>query len=449
MNAILKNTKTNRNPFILFLPFLIVYIVIILIFAKAEFTGDEARYMLYAKNLTHGFYTLPAPYLDLGNGPGYSLLLTSFVALKLPLIFLKLMNAVFYYLSVVFIFKSLQQIVGFKPAVIFSAIWALYPNTFEQLPYLLPEVFASSLIPLIIFFLIKAFKNNNTKKINKYLIYTGLALGYLALTKPIFGYVLIFMIAGAFLLWIINSANLNYKKSMILLTTAFIITSPWLFYTYHLTGKILYWSSYGGNNLYWMSSPYENEYGNFTEYPFDTTDNKYMLQGSAKQIKLNHEKDFEQILENKDAQKLYIKDGTVIGYPYTGLIQDTILKRIAFQNIKSHPLKFIQNCFSNVGRMIFNYPADYTIQKPSTLLRLPVNGTIIVFVVFSFVLTLSNWRKITFSIRFLLLMGLIYFCGSILGSAGPRMFTIIVPILLIWIAFVISKSVKIKMDWQN
>src|SRR6185312_12396063 len=229
---------------------------------------------------------------------------------KLPLIFLKLMNAVFYYLSVVFIFKSLQQIVGFKPAVIFSAIWALYPNTFEQLPYLLPEVFASSLIPLIIFFLIKAFKNDNTKKINKYLIYTGLALGYLALTKPIFGYVLIFMIAGAFLLWIINSANLNYKKSMILLTTAFIITSPWLFYTYHLTGKILYWSSYGGNNLYWMSSPYENEYGNFTEYPFDTTDNKYMLQGSAKQIKLNHEKDFEQILENKDAQKLYIKDGT-------------------------------------------------------------------------------------------------------------------------------------------
>lgn len=449
MEAIIKNKKLSDNPFIIFLPFLIVYIIVILIFAKTEFTGDEDRYVMYAKNLTHGFYTLPPPYLDLGNGPGYSILLAPFVALKLPLIFMKLMNAAFYYLSVVFLFKSLRQIVVFKSAVIFSIVWALYPNTFEQLPYLLPEVFASLLIPLIIFFLIKAFKNDNAKKTNKYLICAGLALGYLALTKPIFGYVLIFMIAGAFLLLIINLANVNYKKSIIVLVIAFITTIPWLFYTYHMTGKMLYWSSFGGNNLYWMSSPYENEYGNYTKYPFDTIDNKYMLPGSTKQIKLNHEKDFEQILENKEAQKLYIKNGVVIGSPYYGVIQDTILKRIAFQNIKSHPFKFIQNCFSNVGRMIFNYPADYTIQKPSSLLRLPVNGTLIVFAAFSFVLTLANWRKIMFPIRFLLFLGMIYFGGSLLGSAGPRMFTIIVPILLIWIALIISKSVRIKMNWQH
>lgn len=447
METIMKNKKISDNPYIIFLPFLIIYIIVILIFAKTEFRGDEDRYLMFAKNITHGFYTLPPPYLDLGNGPGYSMLLAPFVALKLPLLFMKLMNAVFYYLSVVLLFKSLRQIVVFKSAVIFSIIWALYPNTFEQLPYLLPEVFSSSLIPLIIFFLIKAFKNDDAKKINKYFIYAGLSLGYLALTKPIFGYVLIFMIAAIFLLWITNLRNLNYKKSITVLIVAFITTVPWLFYTYHMTGKMLYWSSFGGNNLYWMSSPYENEYGNYTKYPFPTIDNKYMLPGSAKEIKLNHEKDFEQILENKEAQKLYIKNGVVIGSPYTGVIQDTILKRIAIQNIKSHPLKFIENCFSNAGRIIFNYPADYTIQKPSTLLRLPLNGTLIVFSVFSLVFTLPNWRKIMFPIRFLLFFGLIYFGGSLLGSAGPRMFTIIVPILLIWIALIISKSVRIKMNW--
>ena len=90
MEAIIKNKKMRNNPFIIFLPFLIIYIIVILIFAKTEFTGDEDRYIMYAKNLTHGFYTLPSPYLDLGNGPGYSMLLTPFVALKLPLIFIKL-----------------------------------------------------------------------------------------------------------------------------------------------------------------------------------------------------------------------------------------------------------------------------------------------------------------------------------------------------------------------
>ena len=448
MEAIIKDKKKSDNPFIIFLPFLIVYIIVILIFAKTGFTGDEDRYLMYAKNLTHGFYTLPPPYLDLGNGPGYSMLLAPFVALKLPLIFMKLINAIFYYLSVVLLFKSLRQIVVFKSAIIFSITWALYPNTFEQLPYLLPEVFASSLIPLIIFILFKAFKNDNAKKANKYFIYAGLSLGYLALTKPIFGYVLIFMIAGVLLFWVINLKNVNYKKSIIVLIIAFVTTIPWLFYTYHMTGKMLYWSSFGGNNLYWMSSQYENEYGNYTKYPFDTIYNKYMLPGSAKQIKLNHEKDFEEILDNKDARQLYIKNGVVIGSPYTGVTQDTVLKRIAFQQIRSHPFKFIQNCFSNAVRMIFNYPADYTIQKPSTLLRLPVNGTLIVFTVFSFVLTLANWEKILFPIRFLLFLGLIYFCGSLLGSAGPRMFTIIVPILLTWIAFIISRSLKVKLRFD-
>ena len=421
----------------------------ILILAKDVTDGDEGRYLMYAQNLTHGFYTLPPPYLDLGNGPGYPLIITPFIALKVPLIYIKLMNALFYYFSVILLFKALQEIVRFKYAIIFSIIWALYPNTFEAISYVLPEVFASSLIPLIIFTIIKAFKSQDAKQNGRYILFAGLSSGYLALTKPIFGYVLIFMIIGTLLFLITNKTKVNLKRSVAILIIGFIITIPWLAYTYSMTGKILYWSSFGGNNLYWMSSPYENESGSYTNYPFDSINDKYLLPGSAEQIKLNHEKDFEQILENKEAQKLYIKNGVVIGSPYTGLIQDTILKRIAFQNIKSHPFKFILNCFSNAGRIFFNYPADYTPQKPSTLFRLPVNGTLLVFSAFCFIITLLNWKRVLFSIRFLLFFGLLYFGGSLLGSAGPRMACLFVPILLIWIAYIISKSLRIQLDWQN
>lgn len=443
----IKDIKVIKNPFLLFLPFLILYTLLILTFAKPGNEGDEGRYLMYAHNLIHGFYTFPPPYLDLGNGPGYPLIIMPFVALKLPLIGIKLMNALFYYFSIIFLFKSLQRIVTFNFALIFSLIWALYPNSLSQLPYIITEVFASSLVPLLLFSLTLAFNKEKTKKTYKYIIVAGITFGFLALTKPIFGYVLAFMIVGAFLFWIINKRNINYKKSISVLSIAFIITLPWLGYTYHMTGKLFYWSSYGGNNLYWMTSPYENEYGDWMPYPSPFHE-KYMLPGSEEKVKLQHQKDFEQIFKSREAQDLYIKNGAIYGNPYTGIIQDDTLKAIAYRNIISHPIKFMQNCISNAGRIIFGYPNSYTIQKPSTLKRLPINGTILVFAAFCFIITLANWKRILFPLRFLLFFSGLYFCGSLLGSAGPRMFTIIVPILLFWIAYILQKTTTIKVKFD-
>jgi 4-amino-4-deoxy-L-arabinose transferase-like glycosyltransferase len=401
---------------------------------------------MYARNLAHGFYTLPAPYLDLGNGPGYSLIILPFVALKLPLIYIKLLNAIFYYFSIIFLFKALQKVVSLNFALIFSIIWALYPNTFEELPYVLPEVFASSLIPLLLFSLTSAFNKDNRKSRYTYILIGGITFGYLALTKPIFGYVLAFMMVGTILLWLINTSSIYFKKSLSVLAIAVVVTLPWLVYTYHMTGKTFYWSSYGGTNLYWMSSPYENEYGDWMSYPFHSSvPQTYLLPGTWEKVKMQHEKDFEQIFKSQKAQQLYIKNGEIYGNAYTGVIQDDTLKKIAYRNILSHPGKFINNCISNAGRMIFNYPYSYTVQKPSTLRRLPVNGTLLVFAAFCFIITLINWKTILFPVQFLLFFAAIYFCGSLLGSAEPRMFTIIVPILLFWIAYIIERSIKVNL----
>ena len=443
----LKNHKLTQNPFLLFLPFLILYVLVILIFAKPNNIGDEGRYLMYAQNLIHGFYTRPAPYLDLGNGPGYSLIILPLVALKLPLIYIKLMNAIFYYFSVILLFKSLQHIVSFNFSLIFAVIWALYPNTFEELPYILPEVFASSMIPLMLFSLTVAFSSDKTKTTNRFLIISGITFGYLALTKPIFGYVLGFMMITTIFCWLIAKRKVDFKKIVSVVTIAFIITLPWLGYTYHMTGKLFYWSSFGGNNLYWMTSPYENEYGDWLPYPPVTQ--KYELPGTEEKVKLRHEKDFEEIFKSQEAKELYIKNGKINGSPYTGVIQDDTLKKIALRNILARPFKFINNIFSNAGRMLFNYPSAYTSQKPSTLRRLPINGTILVFAAFCFILTLVNWNRILFPLQFLLFFSLIYFCGSLLGSAGPRMFTIIVPILLFWIAYIITRTIKIKVRFNE
>lgn len=446
MKEIIKNIKINKNPFILFFPFLILYLILILIFATNESQGDEGRYLMYAHNLTKGFYSPPAPAIDLGNGPGYPLLLAPFVALNLPLIFIQLLNGVFYYLSIVLLFKSLQQIVSLKFTILFSLIWALYPTFYEYMSYTLPEAFAASLIPLLLFLSMKAFRNTSNKKTKRYIFLAGFTFGYLALTKPIFGYVLIFMIAGVLFLLIINRKSTNYKKSMAILIIAFITTIPYLAYTYQLSGKMFYWSSFGGNNLYWMSNPYEGEYGDWMGFPVLPND-KYRIQGSDTLITSRHQKDFDEILKNIDVQKANVINGEIEYNLTKGIAQDDLFKKIAIKNIKSHPIKFVENCFSNAGRILFNYPASYVLQKPSTLRRLPFNGILIVITLFCLIPTFLNWRKILFPLRFFLFFALLYFGGSLLGSADIRMFILIVPILLIWIAYIISKSVTIKLDW--
>jgi len=442
---VLKKIKVHTNAFLLFAPFLFVYILYILIGSSPESFGDEPRYLNYAHHLIHGYYSPSYPYIDLGNGPGYPFILAPFVALSLALIYSKLLNAVFYYLSVVFLYKAVQQILPRRFAFIFSIIWALYPYTFEQMPHALPEVFASTLIPPFVFFVIMAFKIDNFKKERDYLIGAGLTFGYLALTKPIFGYVLTFMLIISVILWTTSRNNFNYKKTSILLIIGFLTTAPYLVYTYNLTGKIFYWSSFGGNNLYWMSTPYEGEYGTYYRFPFVSSPDR--VPGSEKTVKLHHQQDFEELLKDSEVRKANIINGEIQEDLSNGTAQDDLLKKIAIQNIKLHPLKFLQNCVSNAGRMLFNYPASFVLQKPSTLLRLPVNGTLLVLTIFCLIPTIINWKKLMFSLKFLLIFTFVYLGGSLLGSAGPRMFTVIVPILLIWIAYVSEKTVKIKLRY--
>jgi hypothetical protein len=433
MNSRIKNFKNIKDPFLIFLPFLIAYILLIVFFSPTQNYGDESRYLNYANNLLKGFYSPPPPKIDLGNGPGYPLILTPFLLLNLPVIFIKVMNAFFYYLSLILLFKALQELVTFRFAILFSLAWAFYPSIYENLLYVLPEVFSVFLISLLIYFLIKSFRCDPDKKGYKYyVLFAGITFGYLALTKPIFGYVILTMILIMGIIFLIRRQNKIFKKAFLILIIAFISTSPYLAYTYHLTGRVFYWSTYGGNNLYWMSSPNEKEYGSWAPSSFNKADyieQETNIPGYADSIIKYHKEDFAYVNE------------------FNGIEHDDAYKKLAIKNIQSYPLKFIQNCISNLGRMIFNYPYSYKIQNPGTLFRFPFNGALVFLMTFCTILGILNWTRLEFSLRFLLLFSFIYLGGSLLGSAETRMFTLIVPVFLIWIAYILKKTVVIKPKW--
>lgn len=444
--------KLPENPFLLFSPFLLLYVLIVLIFQTNTLWGDESRYLMYAQNLLQGFYSPPAPEIELRNGPGYPLLIVPFIALHLPILLIKLLNPVFLYLSVVLLFKVLRQFVSFKVAVFISLFWACYYNSYENMPLIVTESFSIFLVSALMFCLLKAFNTDASKKAKKYIYLAGFLLGYIALTKIIFGYVIMVMLTCSVLLWLINHKVLNYRKSAIIFLIAFVTTVPYLIYTYNLTGKIFYWGTSGGNNLYWMATPYKNEYGSwFPDPKFEDDSVPWGNNAVDQQIggQLNPKNRNNHIEGTEDSIKAYHQINFQEINKYNGPERDDAFKRIAINNIKAHPLKYIQNCISNAGRMLFNYPYSYSLQKPGTLLRFPLTGIIVVLMLFCIVPTLINWRKISFPIRVMLLLILVYLSGSIFGSAEIRMFTLITPLLLFWIAYVMQNTIKIKIKFSK
>ena len=380
MFEIFKKYKRISNPFILFLPFLLLFIAYVLIFPTNGHEGDEARYLMFANNLVHGFYSPPPPDINLTNGPGHPIILMPFIALGLPLVTITIMNAVFYYLSIIFLFKALKKIVSFRITLIFSFFWACYYVAYQNMPFTHTETFTYLLISLLIFFLVESFKNEDSRKKRNYSLLSGFILGYIVLTKVAFGYVLLFMLGGSVLLWLIDRKSLNYRKGLVIMLVSLATIMPYMIYTYHLTGRIFYWSTTSGNVLYWASTPYSDEYGDFKltldRVPVDM--GNFNIPGAGDSLKAHHQKDYEEI------------------YKYKGLEQDDAFKRIALRNIKSHPLKYLENCIYNVGRLIFHYPFSEAVQRPKVLLVFPINGIVFTLMLFCLIPTFKNWRRIPF-----------------------------------------------------
>lgn len=429
----MKKSNLLQNPFILFSPFLVIFITYILKIAPSDLTeGDPARYIMYANNMIQGFYSPPAPNIFLRNGPGYPMVLIPFLLLKLPLIFIALMNAVFYYFSIVFVYKALKEMVSPKMTLIFSLAWAFYYVAYQNLQYIVPETFTYFLVSILIFLIIKSFKANVHSESRKYMILTGIILGFIVLTKMIFGYVLMFMLLGFGISWLTNRQNLNFRKAFITLALALLTTSPYLIYTYNLTGRLFYWGM-GSDTLYWMSTPHKGEYGDWKQGlgVNSLESGNYNIPGVDSILRAHHEKDLIQTEK------------------FIGLEWDDEFKKLAIRNITENPLKYAQNVFYNMGRLVFHYPFSYAVQRPKILIIFPIHGILLTLMLFSLIPTVMNWRRIPTYLQFLLIFSFLYLGASVLVTTFVRMFTIVVPILLFWITYILQNTMKINLKFKE
>jgi hypothetical protein len=416
----------KNSPFksiVPFLPLLLLYIIIVLIFSKNELVGDESRYMVYATNLTHGYYTdVVNP--ELRNGPGYPLVIAPLVLAQAPFITITLLNVLFFIIAVVFFFKTVSFYLERKKSVALGYLFGLYPASIKLMVSIHSESFAIFLACGFLYYFLKVHRSTEKKYVNVTLSATF--LGILALTKVIFGYVIIAVALFYIIVYIFNRSK-KIRFSLIVLSVGFLFCIPYLGYTYYLTGKAMYWGTGGGEILYWRSSPFSNEFGDWISSDVVLGKNKGNYFDTSTIIR-NHG-DFIQSLE-----------------PYSPVQRDSLYKEKAIENIKQYPLKFIQNTEASALRLFFNYPYSYTPQKITSYFYILPNIFLTVFLFLSLFLAIRNPISIPFEIRFIGLTTLIFIGGLILLDGRTRHLLPIMPLLLFFIIFVFKQLINIQVN---
>jgi hypothetical protein len=414
--------KYFEQPFLSLLPFLLVYALIVIFQDPDSLMGDEGRYLSFADNLLNGFYSPPPPEINLWNGPGFPLYLLPFVALKLPLIVIRLFNALLYYGVLLLFNKTLSIFLDLKRSFHFTLLFACYYMPYKSLPFILSETLTVFLIASITLVAARYFTQEGKHRKIKHTLILAMMLAFLALTKVVFG--MVFLFAGMlFLFLFLLTKNRSYRRSSVLLFCALSFCIPYLIYTYSLTGKIFYWSNAGGMSAYWMSNPVQGEYG---EWHNDSLSTPPMDAESLKMLRSNHENAFEEI------------------YRYNGVQRDDAFKEHALRNVKEHPLKFFQNWIANWSRMFFNYPVSYIPLRIGTVGNMLANIPVLILLAYSAFLTWWNKNRLPYGISFLLYLSAMYLMVSSLLSAYDRMFYVLAPAFGLWIIYSVSFLRKSK-----
>jgi len=396
-----------------FFPLLILYMLIVIVFSPPTFVGDEGGYVEMADHIARGYQSFRES--TLWWGLGYPVVLTPFVFFGIPLLAAKLLNAFFLFASIIYLYKTAGFYVEDRYATIFATVLGLYPPFIMQVHLLLTESF--------VFFLVCGFMFNFCKLLRTpeiawhRILKTSVILGYLALTKVIFGYVILVGLLS-FLVLFIWRPGLASRKTLLVYLFALMFCVPYLLYTYSRASKIFYWGTSGGMNLYWMSASYST----------DELGSWFSPQSVEERPELAPHREFFNSLPDLSEVQL-----------------DEAYKKQAIQNITRNPGTYLMNWVANVGRMLFFYPFSYKSQRLVTFIVMLPNMFIVIPFVLSIFPAILRRRLVPYEMYALIYFAAVSFFGNSLLSAYDRQFRPLIPILLLWLSYVYFRILKIEL----
>ncbi len=360
---------------------------------------DEIRYLGFADNLTHGFYS-PPDVIHLWSSPGYPLLLAPFRAIGFPLGALRLLNALLLVAAVCCFFRFLRNHLPERAALLGACALGLYFPVWKFLPLLMTEVLALFLVCLLLWAWSEILRRERLSW--AWLAVAGIAFAWLALTRPIFGYVL-FACLGVYLVCAALTRMPSARRLLLAHLIAAVLCLPWLAYTHARTGKLFYWATSGGMSFYWMTSTGAGDFYGDWQGPNEVRDTAELAP---------HRQFFRQLSLMDEVRC------------------DDALKMQARENLRAHPVVYLRNLVANLSRIFFSFPYTHTGQKLSTLFYALPNSFLLAYVTLAIVRLARRTRTAFVTLHPYLLFAAAGFAGTALLSAYPRMLFPFVPIML-------------------
>jgi 4-amino-4-deoxy-L-arabinose transferase-like glycosyltransferase len=384
-----------------------------------ERQNDESGYLGAARNILDGSYAKGPPdalldsdetYPDLWFGPGLPLVLAGPVAADVPLELVRLLGPLFLFVAVLVFYALMRRHTQAAPAVLGAAALGLYVPFYTLLPALHSEALAVLLVVVALYATARLFEEPG----GRWVLLGAVALAGLALTRVDYGWVLTAVLAAVLVWWLVSrAAGPRRLAAMYALGLAFCI--PWLVYTAAETGRILQWGNSGGLSVYWMSSPYEGDLGDWQK-----------AEAVASDENLAPHRPFFAELEGRSLPD-----------------QNAALERRALENIREHPRKYVENVAANISRMLFDAPYSYSSQRLTAMYFAIPNALLLGVFGFALVVAVRVRGALPPPTAAFAIFAIAGFGLHAFASAYPRMLFPIVPVLIWFAGTTIANHVRI------
>ena len=399
-----------------FFPLILIYISLVFVFSPEGLIWDEHRYIGNASDLLMGKF-IPED-LDIRNGPGYPLFLVPFHAMGIPQIGLRFLNVGLMIGFLFFFYNTLRFYVEERVAIISTYLLGLYPETLRWVVMLYSETLSIFLVSGFMYFFVKFIREKEFQW--KWSLMAAGFFAFLALTKLIYAQVLTTCMVAGVIGWLLGRKAF-YKRSLIVAVAAYLFCIPYLIYTYSYTEKFPLWGTNGGEQLYWMTSPYEGELGDWMSWT-------EVLEKEVPELHPSHY-EFYKAVE-----------------PLNGIERNDAFVEKGIENFKEYPLEYLKNWVANMGRFLFHYPYSFRYQTINTFAILIPNMILLCMILLGiFTLYKGGYRDVPAEFWLLLFWALVYFGGSSLVHAETRYFWMIVPVIVMWLSWVFSKKLRLTL----
>lgn len=398
--------RLTSRPLLALAPFGLVFAAVpVLAPYNDNLYDDEASYIGLSRLLAHGHFltgrdnlvTGPNIAPNLWFGPGMPLVLTPFAALHAPLLADRLLGSLFLFAAVLVFYALLRLVVAPPAALVGAAALAVYFPLYTVIAFVHSEPLALLLVVTGSYAGARYLREGRLR----WLAAAGLSFCWLAITRVEYGWVLTVLLVAALVWWALTRRPAA-RRAAAPLAVALVLCTPWLAYSYSVTGDVFQWGTSGPLSLYWMTSPYSADRGDW-----------HGADSVFSDPRLAPHRPFFRSIARLDLSG-----------------QNARLESQARKNVTRKPLKFAENIADNVSRMLFNVPYSFKPVKRTGLVYSVPAALLLAALAAAWVRARRRRRRLPLEVRAIAAFGLATLALHAFVAGYPRLLFPIVPIAI-------------------